>query len=67
MYMIVDNRLAREVLSEHKIEMDPTDSRSAEEYVLQLLVLIEELQKNDIRNEQNLRSESSQSDVPYFA
>ncbi|MCA9343948.1 MAG: hypothetical protein H6793_04130 [Candidatus Nomurabacteria bacterium] len=65
--MIVDNRLAREVLSEHKIEMDPTDSRSAEEYVLQLLVLIEELQKNDIRNEQNLRSESAQSDVPYFA
>lgn len=67
MYMIVDNRLAREVLSEHKIEMDPTDSRSAEEYVLQLLVLIEELKKNDIRIEQNLRSESAQSDVPYFA
>lgn len=37
MYMIVDNRLAREVLSEHKIEMDPTDSRSAEEYVLQII------------------------------
>lgn len=65
--MNIDNRVAREVLREHSIEMDPTDSRSAEEYVLQLLVLIDEVQNNDRREEINLRSTSAESEVPYFA
>ncbi len=65
--MNIDNRIAREVLREHSIEMDPTDPRSAEEYVLQLLVLIDEVQNNDRREELNLRSTSAESEVPYFA
>ncbi len=65
--MILDNQLAIEVLNEHNIEMDPTDPRSPGEYVIQLLVLIEEVKMNDRRDELNLRSQSAQSDVPYFA
>ncbi len=67
--MELDKHTALEILRTHKIEIDPLDSRSPEQFVTELVVIIKaiEQQKLEGRKAGQLRYESSQSPIPYFA
>lgn len=64
----ISQQQAREILINNSIELSSEDSRSAQQYITELLVYIEALEeKHAERKLIDERYRSAQSSAPYFA
>lgn len=65
--MEISSAEAREILTINNIELDINDSRTAQQYVTELLVYIEAIKIDNDKSLIRERYKSAQSISPYFA